>query len=396
MLKTFLLLTVVVLLGCSSGCGKNSPSEHGLAKGDNVIVIKDAKLAQDSGMDTMLVKGTKLTVSKVDGDKIWTNVLSPVTLGRHKSSAKAAEFSPNGKLIVSGGGSGDAKIWDVESKAEHGVLLGLEVQSNLTDIAFGPKGQQIAGGGLDGVLIWNVESQERIVQVSPSTLPHDIAFSPDGTLLAVAECGYHPDARKRRYVPCVVSVWNIGTGERTFALEGNRRDVHSVSFSPDGKTIASGGKDGSIRIWDTNTGEQLKTWSAGSSVADVVYLTDGKLIASTGDSGSVRLWQIGTGKIETTLVFSGTKGTALACSPDGALIACADYSGVVRLWNIEDGKLTLEFKAHTAVIQGLGFSRDGKKLVSASHDSSVKVWSIGTGEGLSGWVAADSLLKVID
>ena len=120
MKQASLILLVVVL-----GCGKTSPSEstsppeHGLAKGDNVILLKDSTLAHDSVADTVLAKGTKLTVSRVDGDRIWTNVLSPVVLEGHRGRAKAAEFSPDGKFVVSGGGTigqfGEAMLWDTES-----------------------------------------------------------------------------------------------------------------------------------------------------------------------------------------------------------------------------------------------------------------------------------------
>jgi WD40 repeat protein len=409
-MRIVIFILFITVLGCGDDSTTNSestaksksPTNHGLATGDNVIVIMDATLAQDDGTETVLAKGMKLTVSKVDGDRIWTNVLSPVLLEGHKGRAKAAEFSPDGKFVVSGGGTieqfGEAMLYDTESGKK---LSDLEVEVGLqylTDIAFGPRGLRIAAGSFPDrtVVIWDATSKKVSLTFALAHYPNDIAFSPDGSLLAVAESGYHPNNSKRYFGPCDVSIWNLSTGERTHALKGSRRDAASVSFSTNGKTIASGGKDGSIRIWDTNTGEQLTTWSTGSSVADVVFLPDGKSIASTGEAGNVQLWQIESGKIETTLGFSGTKGTALACSFNGALIACADSHGVVRLWDAINGKLKLEFKAHDVVIQGLAFSHDGKKLVSASHDSSVKVWSIGTGEGLSGWVTADSLLKVID
>jgi WD40 repeat protein len=379
-----------------------SPTNHGLATGDNVIVIKDATLAQDDGTETVLAKGTKLTVSKVDGDQIWTHVLSPVVLEGHKGNATTAGFSPDGKFIVSGGGItgqfGEAVLWDSESGKKLRDLKRKPDLQYIAVIGFDPRGIRIAAASFPDrtVVVWDVTSKDVTNSFAVSHSPTDIAFSPDGSLLAVAETGYHPTRSKRFFGPCDVSLWNLRTGKRTFTLKGNRRDAHCVSFSTDGKSVASGGKDGSIRIWDVNSGRQLNTWPTGSAVADIVYMPDGKFIASIGDAGDVQLWQVKTGKIERTLGFSGRKGISLACSSDGALIASAYESGVVRLWDARDGKMKLEFRAHGDMIQGLQFSQDGNRLVSASHDSGVTVWTIGTGEGLSGWVPSDSLLKVID
>ena len=374
-------------------------TNHGLATGDDVIVLKDARLTQDSGTETVLAKGKRLTVSKVDGDRIWTNVLSPVLLKGHTSPVNCAAFSPDGKRVVSCGGSvdepGEAMLWD----ANTGKLLdslttpGTELPY-LSRIAFSPLGHRIAATAYadSTVIIW--EKDKVLFRFACPLYPRDIAFSPDGKLLAVAESGYHPDRTKRKYVACDVSVWDLDTGKQTMTLKGNRRDVHRVSFSIDGTMIASCGKDGAIYIWNSITGDQIRTWPTGSAMNGIVFLPGGKFIASTGETGGVRIWDLKTGKAENILAFTGARGTGLDCSPDGKLIACGDTLGFVRIWNA-DRELTLKFKAHTAGT-GVAFSGDGKRLVSGSSDSSVTVWNIGTGKGLSGWVPANNLLKIID
>jgi WD40 repeat protein len=322
-----------------------------------------------------------------------------IILGQHKGRAKAADFSPDGQFIVSGGGTieqfGEAVIYDTASRKKLGDL---EVEGGLhylTDIAFGPRGQRIAAGSFPdrAVVVWDATSKNVLQRLKLSQYPNDVAFSPDGSLLAVAESGYHPDRSKRFFGPCDVSIWNLGTGERTFELKGNSSGANSASFSPDGKTVTSGGSDGSIRVWDLETGKQIRAWSAGASVADVVCLPDGNRVASTGAAGNVSIWQLKSGVLDKTLRFSGAKGTAIACDAEAGWIACADYRGIVRVWNNE-GQLKFQFKAHDQVIQGLAFSGDGKRLVSASHDSKVIAWSMEPDAEVEGWVSASDVQKV--
>jgi len=419
-MKLVILILFITVLGCGDNSSSNSDSSpksnstsppdsptkpestsnHGLATGDNVIVIKDATLAQADGTETVLTKGKKLTISKVDGDRIWTNVLSPVLLKGHTSPVNCVAFSPDGKRVVSCGGSvnepGEAILWD----ANTGKLLDNLTTPDaelpyLSRIAFSPRGHRIAATAYADrtVIIW--EKSEVLFRFECPLYPRDVAFSPDGKLLAVAESGYHPDRSKRKYVPCDVSVWDMDSAEQIMTLEGNRRDVHRLSFSSDGTMIASSGKDEAIYVWDSTTGDPIRTWPTGSAMNGINFLPDGTFIASTGETGGVHIWDLKTGKAENVLPFTGSRGIGLDCSPDGTLIACGDTLGTVRIWNA-DRELVQTFKAHTSKVTEVAFSGDGKRLVSGSSDSGVTVWNIGTGKGLSGWVPASSLLKIID
>ncbi len=400
------LAVIAVVCGAwlSYAVGSNKNSNRNLdlvvAQGDDVILLKDSTITHDGGRVTVAKKGTKLTVSKVDGNRIWTTAIPRDLLKGHTGWAKGAAFSPDGKRIVSCGGkeyeSGEAILWDAHSGKMINHLPDQDVKlPYLSRITFSPDGRRIAAlAGFDRtVIVW--DKDKLLYRLKFSLFVRDVAFSPDGMLLAVAESGYHPDRTKRKFVACDVSVWNMNTGTRTITLKGNRRDVASVSFSIDGNMIASGGKDGSIHIWDAITGQRLSTWQAGSEQKGVVFLPDGNFIASTGVSG-VRIWEVKTGKLKSRHDFSGANGVGLDCSSDGKLIACGDTRGFIRILNT-DGKLMLKFQAHTSVVHTLAFSHDGKRLVNgAGTDSDVTVWNIGNGKGLSGWVKADNLLKVND
>lgn len=409
-----LTFSFTLVTGCGGGSSKKSskndggssnsegPVEHGLVKGDEVVVLKDSTLTQEGGSTTTVTKGTKLTISNVDGDKIWTSVSAPTLLIGHKGRATAVMFSSDGNMVVSGGGTvdgfGEAILWETQTGKK---LDDLTVENGLkyiADIAFDPQDKHIAASSsfIRKVIVWDAKNKKVTQMLAVSNYPNRIAFSPDGSLLAVAETGYHQDRSKRVFAPCDVSVWKLATGEKIFALKGNRRDVHSVSFSSDGKMIASGGKDGSINVWDLSNGQSIKSWTTGSSVGELAFLSGDKSIASTGDAGNVQIWEVRSGRLEKTLSYLHGKGFSIACSDNGEFIACGDNNGVVRLWNVTSGKLKLEVEAHKEPIQGLSFSKEGTKLISGSWDSGVRIFNVGSGEGLTGWVTADNLLKVVD
>lgn len=389
-----ILFTYVVFGG---GCSSKSSIEHGLLKGDEVVVLEDSTVTQEDGSTIAVTKGTKLTISKVDKDKIWTSIISPSLLDGHEGVAKAAVFSPDGSIVASCGGvvggPGQAILWDADTEEK---LDGLNVEDGLdyaSDIAFDPTGTRIAVSTYPDkrIVVWDAETR-RTSQILTLSEKHPARFdiSPDGSLIAVAESGYFSDRSKRRYGPCDVSVWNLDTGQRIFALKGMRQDGISVSFSTDGKMIAGGGKDGSIYLWDLSNGQLMKSWPTGSSVGELTFLPSNKSIASCSDAGDVKIWEVPSGRLEKTLSFFGI-GRSIACSENGDLIACGDRDGKIRLWTLDSGELKIEIEAHDTSIQGLSFSKDGTKLVSASHDSSVRIFNI-----RSGWMSAANLLKVND
>ncbi len=157
--------------------------------------------------------------------------------------------------------------------------------------------------------------------------------------------------------------------------------VYSLSFSPDGKLMASAGDDGAIRIWDVKTrqpvGEPLRGHTA--SVFSVAFSPDGRMLASTGDDSTVRLWDAATRQpLGNPMTGQTRAGGSIAFSPDGKLLATGGFDSTIRLWDVNRRQaLGDPIEGHQGAVHSVAFSPDGRMLASASEDRTVRLWEIG-------------------
>ena len=156
-------------------------------------------------------------------------------------------------------------------------------------------------------------------------------------------------------------------------LEGHRRGIAIVTFSPDGNTIASASWDSTVKLWSFD-GRNLQTLRHEDKVWNVAFSSNGKMIASASEDSTVKLWSLNGENLQT---FRGHSKDVygVAFSPDGETIASAGADGTVKLWSL-DGKELQTFKGHHGNVWNLAFSPDGKTIASASEDSTVKLWSL--------------------
>jgi WD40 repeat protein len=162
-------------------------------------------------------------------------------------------------------------------------------------------------------------------------------------------------------------------------LSGSQRDAAKLAVSPDGRTLASVGEDGAIRLRDLVGGREQILRGHEGSVRGLAFDADGRHVASAGDDGTVRIWDVPTGRSVT--VLRGHEGAvfSVAYTPDGRLVSGGE-DGKVLVWNLADGHQDAVITAHGDTVKRVAVSRDGR-LATASDDGTVKVWKdLGQGE----------------
>ncbi len=180
-----------------------------------------------------------------------------------------------------------------------------------------------------------------------------------------------------------VRLWDPQTGAELRTLTGHQSGVLGVAFSADGGVLASAGDDGTVRLWDPQTGAELRTLTGHQSgVLGVAFSAGGGVLASASDDGTVRLWDPQTGAELRTLTGHQSGVLGVAFSADGGVLASASEDGTVRLWDPQTGAELRTLSGHQDWVLGVAFSADGGVLASASEDGTVRLWDPRTGAEL--------------
>ncbi len=290
----------------------------------------------------------------------------------------SAAISPDGNTFFAGDRSGRMVVYDLQTGQVKRTLEGHD--ELVYDINASADGSVIASSSKDGsVKLWSGERtpivpREFRTKEDPAET-YSVAYSPDGGLIAVGG--------KDK----TISLFDSKTRHALREFTGHNDMVFRMVFTKDGKSLLSASGDGTVRLWNVATGEELHKWNAhGETVSMVRSLAlspDGQRIAAGNWDGETYVWDLPTQKEVLRLPKQSLAVSGLAFSPDGKILAASTGSwqkfhtpGLVLLWNAQTGENLASFTNHTKEIKGVLFSEDGKMLISYSSDASLRFWDV--------------------
>ncbi|XHX79252.1 MAG: protein kinase [Stenomitos frigidus ULC029] len=178
-----------------------------------------------------------------------------------------------------------------------------------------------------------------------------------------------------------VKIWDLATGTVLQTLSANAGWVRAIASSPDGQTLASCNNDRRVVLWHWETGDRLQMLDGHSDWARTVcFSPDGQYLASGSQDKTIRLWNLSTGK--TMHVLSGHTHWVIgvAFSPDGQIVASSSRDKTIRLWHTTTGALIRVLEGHQDAVNAIAISPNGRILASASDDRTIRLWSLATGK----------------
>jgi eukaryotic-like serine/threonine-protein kinase len=314
--------------------------------------------------------GSRLALGQEDGSVEVYHLSSGRTNWYAQSKeVHALAFSPDGNWLATGSLDRTIKLWDLRSPADPPPIQ--REWHKVWSVAFSPDGRQLVYSreGSPWTILDAATGQEVTVLSTP--WPLSAVYSADGKMLAVSGDGN-------------VELWDAATWQQRAVFNGHTGYVGAVSFSPDGKTLASASWGGSVWLWDIASGRTLARIE-GQHTAPIsfclAFSPDGTRLASASGeyskSGSAVLWDVATDRKVATLPLGST---SVAFSPGGKTLASGLLGGSIGLWDPATGRKTGEMSGHVKFSRDLAFFPGGKILATCNNEGSITLWDLVRGQ----------------
>jgi WD40 repeat protein len=299
------------------------------------------------------------------------------TFEGHTDSVIGLKFSNDGEFLASVSHDRTLRLWNVSDGNWRQIISGEGIF--ITAIAFNQHGNTLATVCTDKQLrLWNIFTGQcyQVFSVKHTCHITALAFSPDGNIIATGSSS----------ADCTVKLWNIHNGRYLQTCSGHSSGVKCITFSPDGKLLASCSRDKTIRFWNVPDGKCVQVlYAHGDEVSHINFNSDGSKLASCSSDQTVKLWDVKQGRVFKTIKGYENEVRALVFSPDSEMLVSGHGDSKIRLWDISKGEVLRILEGHKNTVTSVNISQDGRKLVSGSEDKTVKIWDIFTGDVLQTW-----------
>jgi WD40 repeat protein len=348
--------------------------------------------------------GTILAIGLKRSEILLWNVPTNESMGQLlglSGEVSSLAFSSDGKTLASGSGNRTITLWDIENQTEIFTLdgLGTYVMSRISTVLFSPDDKYLYSSDWDGTIRkWDIEKMEQVFSIKTNA-KNSLDLSSDGTVLASS--GFENN---------IIKLWESESGNNIGELVGHKGFIRRIEFSPKGKNLASCSYDGTIRIWDIETKQQIKLLQdITTSCSSVGYSQSGTVLYSASSTSlwsdqfvnTISKWDIAVGKIIITKTQRGLiEINSIALSPNGKLLASGSGSGTVNsswgdviLWDMTNGTIIRTIEGDGELIYDVAFSPDGKILASVDYYGSLCLWEVETGKLLNSFSIKDGIIN---